>query len=132
MFGDPTLFDITEADLKLFQSKVGDFVPPNAFDAHAHWYDLRHIIELGPDDEPFVKPEVGYDAMVESMTRWMSSRVITQGLYFPFPVRDLDCHAANRFLADELKQHPECRGLMVIRPQDDPDQIERDFPDSVN
>ena len=124
---DPALLDITDADLELFEATVGNFVPPDAFDAHAHWYDLRHIVSLGPDDEPFANPEVGYDAMVESMTRWMGSRVITKGLYFPFPMRDLDCPAANHFLADQLQGRPECRGLMMIRPQDDPDRVEREL-----
>jgi len=124
---DPECFAITAADQELFESKLGDFVPPNAFDAHAHWYDLRHLMTVGPDETPFREPEVGYDAMITSMTRWMGERVIKQGLYFPFPARDLDCQAANRFLAEELKSHADCRGLMMIRPQDDAQSTEREL-----
>lgn len=124
-FSDPTCFEITDTDRQLFDRLVGDFVPPDAFDAHAHWYDLRHILADDPQEPPITRPEVGYDAMLASMTRWMGSRVIQQGLYFPFPVRGLDCVGANQFLAEQLAVHPQCRGLMVIRPQDDPDAIER-------
>ena len=124
---DPAFFEIFESDLKLFESKIGDFVPPDSFDAHAHWYDIRHILDVGPDEPPLANAEVGYDAMLTSMKQWMGPRVITKGLYFPFPVRTLDCIAANRFLADQLTAHPECRGLMMIRPQDDPAAVERDF-----
>jgi glutamate-1-semialdehyde 2,1-aminomutase len=123
-FSDPTRFEINDDDLALFESAVGDFVPPDAFDAHAHWYDLRHILDA-EDAKMICEPKVGYDAMVTSMRRWMGDRVITNGLYFPFPVKDLDCPSANQFLADELKPRPESRGLMMIRPDDDPDEVEQ-------
>jgi len=124
-FSDPVCFDITPADQQLYQRTVGDFVPPDAFDAHAHWYDLRHILTDAADLAEVEIPQVGYDAMIASMSRWMGDRVIKQGLYFPFPIRGLASGDANQFLADELASHPECRGLMIVRPQDDPDEIER-------
>ena len=124
---DPEFFDIFESDLQLFETKIGDFVPPDSFDAHAHWYDLRHILDANDSEPPFSNPEVGYDAMMASMQRWMGSRVIRQGLYFPFPIRTLDCQAANQFLADQIAQHDDCRGLMMIRPQDDPAEVESDL-----
>ena len=30
------------------ESKIGEFVPPDAFDAHAHRYELGHLV----DDDP--------------------------------------------------------------------------------
>ncbi len=126
-FLDPVFFEITKEDRQLFERKLGDFVPPDAFDAHAHWYDLRHFLTLGPGDAPIEQPEVGFDAMLQSMRRWMGKRVTRQGLYFPIPDRNLDCQAANRFLAEQLRQHPDCRGLMMIRPQDDPAEMEQDL-----
>jgi glutamate-1-semialdehyde 2,1-aminomutase len=105
-FADPTRWPITPADLELFNTKIGDFVPPDAFDAHAHWYDLRHLVE---DDGTIEAPEVGYDAMLSSMRRWMGDRVLTEGLYFGFPTRDVDCQAENRFVADQVRAHSGCR-----------------------
>ncbi|MFT5322953.1 MAG: glutamate-1-semialdehyde 2,1-aminomutase [Planctomycetaceae bacterium] len=125
-FADPTRWPITPADLELFKSKVGDFVPPDAFDAHAHWYDLRHLVE---DDGTIEVPEVGYDAMLASMRRWMGDRVLTEGLYFGFPTRDVDCQAENLFVADQVRAHSGCRGLMLIRPDDDPAEVERTLID---
>ena len=124
-FSDPACFEMSDADRRMFDRKIGDFVPPDAFDAHAHWYDLRHILDVAAEETQIVTPAVGYDAMIASMTRWMGSRVIKQGLFFPFPVRGLDCVAANQFLASQLCERQECRGLMMIRPQDDPDATER-------
>lgn len=117
-FTDPARFEISAADLELFEQKLGGFIPPNAFDAHAHWYDLRHI------DVEAAVPEVGHDAMLASMRQWMGDAVLTDGLFFGFPVSELDCAAANRFVADEIKAHPNCRGLMLIRPDDDPAEVE--------
>jgi len=128
-FVDPSCFEILESDRELFEARLAGFVPPDAFDAHAHWYDLRHI---GADGNPSgdgernasATSEVGHDAMLTSMRQWMGERVVQRGLFFPFPVRDLDCAAANRFLATQLADHPESRGLMMIRPQDDPAEVE--------
>ena len=125
-FADPTRWPMTPADLELFNTKVGDFVPPDAFDAHAHWYDIRHLVE---DDGTIETPEVGYDAMLASMRRWMGDRVLTEGLYFGFPTRDVDCQAENRFVADQVRAHSGCRGLMLIRPDDDPTEVERTLID---
>jgi glutamate-1-semialdehyde 2,1-aminomutase len=58
------------------------------------------------------------------MGRWMGDRLVTDGLYFPFPVADLDCRAANDFLAEVLRDHSGCCGLMVIHPRDDPADVE--------
>ena len=123
-FADPARFDITSADRELFEQKLGNFIPPNAFDAHAHWYDLRHILETDTEGSPPDKPEVGFEPMQTSMKQWMGDRVIRQGLYFGFPVGHLDCAAANQFVAGQLREHPDCRGLMLIRPEDDPAQVE--------
>ena len=117
-FTDPARFEISAADLELFEQKLGGFIPPNAFDAHAHCYDLRHI------DVEAAAPEVGHDAMLASMRQWMGDAVLTDGLFFGFPANELDCAAANRFVADEIKAHPNCRGLMLIRPDDDPAEVE--------
>ena len=122
--GDPTLFQFTDDDLDLFERQIGDFIPPDAFDAHAHWYDLRHVLTDAEEIAGLTAPEVGYESMVNSMTKWMGDRVIKQGLYFPFPVAHLDCDAANTFLADELAKQPQCRGLMMVTPKCDPEHVE--------
>ena len=113
-FTDPARFEVTEADRNLFKQTLADFIPPNGFDAHAHWYDMRHLGEDAPS------PDVGHTAMLSSMRRWMGDSTITEGLYFGYPIRQLDCAAANRFIASEVKSNPTCRGLMLVRPDDDP------------
>lgn len=120
-------FSATQADRTLFQRLLEGFVPPDAFDAHAHLYELRHLApDAGPEDFA-ASPEIDLDCLVEKMRQWMGARVVQNGLYFPFPMKHVDCRAANRFLAESLKTHPDSRGLMLVRPQDDPAEIEQEF-----
>jgi glutamate-1-semialdehyde 2,1-aminomutase len=121
----------SEADRDLFDRFLRDFVPPNAFDAHAHLYDLRHLAAAtrGANATPLAEdfagpPGIDHDVMLGAMRQWMGDRVVRDGLYFPYPVRHLDCRAANDFLAGALEGRPGCRGLMMIRPQDDPAEVE--------
>jgi len=136
-FVDPSRWSIDPEDLDLFTRRLGDFVPPDAFDAHAHWYDLRHLIhddirtdaDADADADPIREPEVGHAAMVASMRRWMGDRVMTRGLYFGFPARNVDCRAANRLIADQVHSNAGCAGLMLIRPDDDPAEVEKTLND---
>lgn len=125
-FIEPTRWKIDDRDRALFEAKLADFVPPDAFDAHAHWYDLRHLLEN--DDAALTQSdqsEVGHSAMLNSMRRWMGSLTPTEGLYFAYPRRAVDRRAANRFIADQLHTQPRCRGLMLISPDDDPGEVQR-------
>ena len=121
---DPQRHQAADSDRELFDRLVGQFVPPNAFDAHAHWYDLRLLDPRSPVDAFAGPPEVGHDAFVQSQSGWMGDRCPSEGLFFPFPEAALDVPAANRFLVDELQRHPDSRGLLMIRPTDDPAQVE--------
>ena len=116
---DPRTNEVSSADRGLYKQLVGDFVPPDAFDAHAHLYDLKHLV---PEAE-FKAPHdsaIGLRQLADCMERWMGASTIRNGLYFPFPVPWVDTAGANRFLFESLEDHPGSRGLMLIRPDDDP------------
>lgn len=123
---DPRLMPVRPEDRVLFDRLLRGFVPPNTFDAHAHWYDLTHLSPGTPADAFPNCTAVGYDATLEHTLQWMGDLSPRAGLYFPFPFRQLDTDAANRFLVDELSQprSADSRGLMMIRPQDDPQAVE--------
>ena len=120
-------FKTTDADRELFERELRDFVPPGAFDAHAHLYDLRLLSPGTPEEEFGGPPEVGYDVMVQSMSKWMGDRVITDALFLPFPTPTIDTRASNQFTAGQVKTRPASRGLMLIRPQDDPAEVEAEI-----
>jgi glutamate-1-semialdehyde 2,1-aminomutase len=133
----------THADRELFARRLRDFVPTDAFDAHAHLYDLRHFdvpaaktasADLDTQHAAQMKAtanalesgqmEIDCQRMIESMRRWMGDRVIRDGLYFPYPSRHLDIDAANEFVARAIAGHPGSRALMLIRPDQDPVVVE--------
>jgi len=116
-------FRYLPADRELFATLLRDFVPPNAFDAHAHLYDLRHLMPEAQQQDFSGPPQVDHNVLLASMRQWMGDRVVADGLYFPFPTRHLDCRAANEFLGEALQGLPGCFGLMMIRPEDEPDAV---------
>ena len=117
---DVRRFRYRKSDRDLFATRLGDFVPPGSFDAHAHLYDMRHVVDGVSTDEIGDDSRVGHTEYVGNMRQWMGNRVVSDGLFFPLPVEHLDCQKANQFLADELAHRPTSRGLMIIRPTDDP------------
>ncbi|MFV2067863.1 MAG: aminotransferase class III-fold pyridoxal phosphate-dependent enzyme, partial [Pirellulales bacterium] len=116
---------VGDDDLDLFNRQLKSFVPPHAFDAHAH---LWRVADLGTPTPPLAAAgpaEVTRAIYRERLSMWMPERCPTQGLFFPFPTRALDVDAANRFLADQMKTDPDSRGLMIVTPRQEPAAIER-------
>ena len=112
------------SDLELFERHLKEFVPPDAFDAHTH---LWRLADLGSPSPALAvgRPEVTRAMYDQHVGGWMKERCPTGGLFFPFPTRTLDVDAANQFLADQLKDDPHSRGLMMITPRQDPAAVER-------
>lgn len=117
--------EITDYDLDLWHRHLADFVPPDAFDAHAHLWRTQDLGSPTPAlaaAGPAVVTRATYD---ERLALWMPDRAPSAGLFFPFPTRALDVDGANRHLATELKNDPHSRGLMILTPRQDPEVVER-------
>jgi len=109
----------SDTERELFERLLGDFVPAEVFDVHAHAYLTDHGPAL-PDEEP----HADLQAWAAYTRAWMGGRSPAAGLFFGFPVRGVDPAADNRWLADQLTHHPGSRGLLLVRPQDDPQAVE--------
>ncbi len=117
--------EITEYDLELWHRHLADFVPRDAFDAHAHLWRVDDLGKPTPAlaaQGPGIVNRAVYD---ERLSLWMPERCPTGGLFFPFPTRALDVEKANRHLADEMRGDPGSRGLMIATPRQDPEVVER-------
>ncbi len=126
---DPAQFRVTGQDRNLFDKHLASFVPPDAFDAHAHWYDLRIFAPETPA-ELFDQPTfVGNECYTASLGKWMGQRCPRRGLFFAMPTRSLDIAAANAQILEEARQHADSRCLLIIRPSSDPAQMERQLRD---
>ena len=117
--------EVTDYDLDLWHRHLADFVPPDAFDAHAHLWRTQDLGSPTPALAAAGPPVVTRATYDERLSMWMPDRCPTGGLFFPFPTRVLDVDAANRHLADEMKGDPQSRGLMIITPRQTAAEVER-------
>ena len=113
-----------EADRELFDRKLRDWMPPNAFDAHAHLYDCRHLVPGSTAESFYAAPDIRFATYVERNSAWMGDRCPSGGLFFPFPKKGTEMGPINQFLYEELQANPTLRGLMMIRPDDDPAAVQ--------
>ena len=118
-------FEVRPEDAELFQSHLRSFVPPEAFDAHAHFYERSHIGPTYADSYLKDAPDPGgWAAYRSQVSKWMGDRTANGGLFFGMPRRDVDMAGANRFLAAETGREERLKALMLIHPQDEPDRVD--------
>ncbi len=114
-------------DLALYRKRLGGFVPPGAFDVHAHLYTmagLRLGAEVSAEDAAV---EQGVDAYRRSLASWMGDEAPRDGLFFAAPSgAQVDVDGENRFVARQAAARAGSRALMLIRPTDDPAVVERE------
>lgn len=116
--------EVAEVDLAIWERHLADFVPADAFDAHAH---LWRVADLGTPTPalaaagPELVTRTVYD---ERLSLWMPGRAPGGGLFFPFPTRRLDVEGANRHLADQIRGEAGSLGLMIATPRQDPAAVE--------
>jgi len=119
----PSLNPILDRDRELFDCRLRSFVVPGAFDAHAHLYAPGH---LSGDHGSFNDEDcdVTRKAWTNLTAQWMGDLAPTDGLFFGLPLPGIDIDANNGFVARELKQATDSRGLLVVRPSDDAAAVE--------
>ena len=107
-----------EADAEFFDRELASFLPPKVFDAHCHlWHDPSAVIP-GPD-----MPDIaGYDQYRDLIGVIHPDREVA-ALFIPFPHKDADTVAASRWVSQEIRGKPKCRGLYLVKPTDDPEQV---------
>jgi len=119
---------VGQDDLDLYRRALARFVPPGAFDAHAHLYTVRGLrLDVEASDED-ARAEMGIDAFRRGLASWMGDDCPKDGLFFAAPVnRRVDVAGENRFVAAEVAGRSQSRGLMLIRPTDDPAAVESEL-----
>lgn len=113
----------TVQDRELFDRELDSFIPPRIFDAHAHLYLANHfppgevpgLVSSGPAVVGFEE----FDRRIAEITPGRS----TEGLFFPFPQKNVNVAAENEFLFQKLTNRPYSRGQMLMTPTMAPDSI---------
>ena len=105
-------------DSTFFDRELAGFLPPQLFDAHCHlWHDPRFVAP-GP-----AMPDVAGFEQYRVLTRILHGNREPAGLFIPFPHPDVDTLAASRWIAQEIAGRANCRGLFLVKPTDDPEQV---------
>ncbi|MEO6437406.1 MAG: amidohydrolase family protein [Tepidisphaeraceae bacterium] len=121
----PTVHAVWPEDRELFEKHLRSFVPPDAFDAHAHCYTMSSLGFDSLRDVPDAQREVGMSVYRERTAAWMGDRCPGDGLFFGLPTSPaVDTAATNTFVAEQLQGASGSRALMLIRPDDEPDAVE--------
>jgi glutamate-1-semialdehyde 2,1-aminomutase len=111
---------------EFFQRELDSFIPPVVFDAHAHLYERGHF---GPrsfagayiDRMP---PRLGLAEYRYHAGQMLPDRRL-DGLFIPMAL-DGDPQTVSGFIADQIRGEPRCRGLMVVRPEMEPDYVRQE------
>lgn len=119
----PSHNPVLDRDRELFDRYLRSFVVPGAFDAHVHLYGLDQL-ETGDHSRSEDDHDITRHEWVELTAKWMGDLAPKDGLFFGMPLIGVDIDANNAFVAQELKQAKDSRGLMVVRPNDDPAAVE--------
>ncbi len=122
---------VRDEDRALYRSELAGFVPPGAFDAHAHLYTVEGM-NLGVEtSEADAAARQGVDAFRQSLASWMGDDHPRDGLFFAMPLSGgVDVAGENQFVAAEVAGQERSRALMLIRPTDDPAAIEAELAGS--
>lgn len=109
-----------DVDRDFFERELASFLPDRIFDAHTHLWREQFVgwsVPGGP-------PDVGLTEYVALMDDLHPGRT-TKALFIPFVTADKkeQALAANEWVAEQIRDDPQCRGLFFITPDDDPEWV---------
>lgn len=117
---------VRDDDRLIWQRELDDFVPPRIFDAHGHIYDSRFLSESDLAGHALVRqyPKVALSDLQRHTALLFPGRE-AHFLVTGFPMPQCDTLSMDRFVAGELKADRQSIGLMLVRPDFTPAQIEQ-------
>jgi len=122
----PSVYDrVSETDRELVRRLLTGFVPPNAFDIHAHLFTVEGLhVPAVPAAERDSRATL--DAYRDSLRAWLGDEAPEHGLFFAFPTSPtMEAAGENAFVADQVAQEPGSGMLWLVRPTDDPAEVEK-------
>jgi glutamate-1-semialdehyde 2,1-aminomutase len=118
----PGNWSFTDSDAKL-AGELQQRLPPKMFDFHAHIYRVEDMNVNPPNfvlDGPRVAP---IDAWKKHIGRQVGEGRLRGGLFMPNVSPTCDIAKSNAFLFEQLKCHPESRGLILVTPNSPQDDV---------
>jgi hypothetical protein len=116
------VLEVNDLDQRIWSEELDSFVPNRIFDAHTHIFRWEFNNDPERESGPmrkFVRPEfedAGWDLLDECDDLLMPGRSVDR-LAFPFPYSNgCDFAGSNRFVSEQVKDHPQSGALMLVHP----------------
>lgn len=116
-----------QAEDEQVAQELQTFIPDRIFDAHAHIY---RVADLNLEQKTVFSEhanEVSIDLWRQQQERHLGVGKMSGGLFFPIPALKADNIAQNDYLKEQLDHHADSRGLIIVQPNDDQEQIANHF-----
>ena len=112
--------DATTFDLEFFERELKSFLPDRIYDAHTHLWP-QECVPSPVNGEP---EDFGYGQYIDRIGQIHGGRT-TKSLFIPFfPGDKADMiGTANEWVAQQVAEDSQCRGIFFIRPEDDPEWV---------
>jgi predicted TIM-barrel fold metal-dependent hydrolase len=120
----PTTWGLTDYDRDFFHRELESFVPDNVFDAHVHLYELWH---WNSPEKLKAGPAIVSLRTYQQQIEWLTPGRNTTGLCFGVGFREAARKVSNEFVAREIANEHRSRGLLVVSPQLDPEQVREEI-----
>lgn len=116
-------WSVNETDKKILED-IKDIIPDKVFDVHAHIYRFEDYGQKFAGASGEGPSEVTIDVWREQMEQIFIGAEMVGGLFFPHIQVNCNMEACNNFIVEQLKQENKSKGLMLIKPDDDPGKVE--------
>lgn len=113
---------INEIDRDMF-GKLNSFLPQKIFDMHAHIHREKDALETGSSASKQWPGDVTINTWRKQMGEQVGEERLAGGLFISLPYPSWNHEKGNGFVVSELEKNPESRGLVVITPDDKPEQL---------
>lgn len=100
-----------------------DFLPSKIWDSHAHIYRVKDLNLKQPGLWSGGEAEVSIEVWQKHVAPFFSKSELIGGLVFPAPLPDADIWFSNDYLVSELNHHPRSRGLALVSPSLNPEDL---------
>ena len=113
----------TNLDARL-AAELEAFLPEKIFDAHTHIYRVADLHVSKEDLFAQGPAEVGIGTWRDYTSKVIGESRLKGGFFLANPTADCDRVRVNEYLVEQLAAEPNCRGSVIITPDDDPKHIE--------
>jgi len=110
--------------VEFFERELASFVPGRVFDAHAHLFPPSDH-RPRPKVTKLVDQPVSYDEY-QRYIHWQLPGRDVSALFIAFSYTGEEAPEANAWVARQVSEHRDCRGLFFARPDDDPEWVRQE------